>query len=210
MSLSFADQFPGLSGTTDDEGVTGKPVDLDSFYAVFMTYQSGEDKLFAFPAKVEAIAADRRHDLAACRISRHAAFPQGYPSVEIADHSKLRQGDDVMTLGFPLGTFLYDQLGTVTASLTRGVISAVVPCEGCDVELASLYQLDLTATNGNSGGPVFLKESGLVFGVLQGGVVHTNGNVVQGLTRAEPVYPMTQPDVLQQLKVMRPPGHGSE
>jgi hypothetical protein len=71
------------------------------------------------------------------------------------------------------------------------------------------FQLDLTATNGNSGGLVFSLETGKVFGVLQAGVMHPGTNaVVQGLTKAEPVYPALDQDLVDRLLkgTHRPPG----
>jgi hypothetical protein len=50
--------------------------------------------------------------------------------------------------------------------------------------------LNLTATYGNSGGPVFSVASGKVFGVLQGGIQDRESEILPGLARAEPVYPL--------------------
>ena len=50
---------------------------------------------------------------------------------------------------------LHDQIGTVTSSFTKGMISSIIPAHGVAREHVRGFQLDLTATNGNSGGPVF-------------------------------------------------------
>jgi hypothetical protein len=71
------------------------------------------------------------------------------------------------------------------------------------------YQLDLTTTTGNSGGPVFSLESGKVFAVLQGGVIQPGSNsILQGVAKAEPIHPAIEDGVVQRLidGTHRPPG----
>lgn len=139
-------------------------------------------------------------DLAALRLSNHAAFPDGYPTLPVADYSELHEMMEVATCGYPLGDTLHDQLGTVASSFTKGMISSIIPVAGVPREHLKGFQLDLTATNGNSGGPVFSLETGKVFGILQGGAVHPQtGHVVQGLTRAESIYPLYDRKTIERL-----------
>ena len=47
---------------------------------------------------------------------------------------------------------------------------------------------------------VFSLETGHVFGVLQRGVVHPGTNtIIQGLTKAEPIYPLLDNDLIERL-----------
>ena len=139
-------------------------------------------------------------DLAVLKLQTHPAFPRGYPALPITDYSELHEMMEVATCGFPLGEALHDQIGTVTSSFTKGMISSIIPAPGIAREHVRGFQLDLTATNGNSGGPVFSLATGRVFGVLQGGVVHPeNGQIVQGLTKAEPIYPLFDTDLVDRL-----------
>jgi len=139
-------------------------------------------------------------DLAALKLHSHPAFPQGYPILPIADYSELHEMMEVATCGFPLGEALHDQIGTVTSSFTKGMISSIIPAPGVAREHVRGFQLDLTATNGNSGGPVFSLATGRVFGVLQGGVVHPgNKQIVPGLTKATPIYPLFDTDLIDRL-----------
>jgi S1-C subfamily serine protease len=139
-------------------------------------------------------------DLAALKLHNHPAFSKGYPTLAIADYSELHEMMEVATCGFPLGEALHDQIGTVTSSFTRGMISSIIPAAGIAREHVQGFQLDLTATNGNSGGPVFSLATGRVFGVLQGGVVHPGNNqIVQGLTKAAPIYPLFDTDLIDRL-----------
>jgi hypothetical protein len=80
------------------------------------------------------------------------------------------------------------------------MISSIIPAPGIAREHVRGFQLDLTATNGNSGGPVFSLATGRVFGVLQGGVIHPkSSHIVQGLTKAEPIYPLFDTDLVDRL-----------
>jgi S1-C subfamily serine protease len=106
---------------------------------------------------------------------------------------------EVGTCGFPLGNLLQEQLGTVTSSFTKGIISSIISAPGALCKDVKGFQLDLTATNGNSGGPVFSLQTGEVLGVLQGGARHPDGYMVQGITKAEPIYPLLQNDPIERL-----------
>ena len=92
-----------------------------------------------------------------------------------------------------------EQIGTVTSSFTRGGLSSVIPSPGAGKKHVKGFQLDLTATYGNSGGPVFSLESGKVFGVLQGGVVSQQGELVPGFTKAESVYPLMEDCIMKDI-----------
>ncbi len=107
---------------------------------------------------------------------------------------------EVATCGFPLGEALHDQFGTVTSSFTQGRISSISPAAGVAIEHLKGFQLDITATNGNSGGPVFSLETGKVFGVLALAAFHpATQTIVGGLIKAEPVYPALDHDLIERL-----------
>ena len=149
-------------------------------------------------------------DLAVYRLeAEHNAFPNGYPTLPIADYSELYEMMEVGTCGFPLGDSLFEQLGTASSSFTTGRVSSIIPVAGVPLEHLKGFQLDLTATNGNSGGPVFSLETGKVLGVLTRGVVHPATNtIVQGLTQAEPIYPAFENNLIERMLQgsHRPPG----
>jgi S1-C subfamily serine protease len=118
----------------------------------------------------------------------------------VEDYKSISEGDDISVCGFPLGNYLYDQLGTVTSSFTKGILSSIIPGPNVKLKYLNGFQLNVTATHGNSGGPVFSINSGKVFGVLTLGVTHPTGELVQGLVKAEPVYPVIEKDFIQRLK----------
>jgi hypothetical protein len=62
------------------------------------------------------------------------------------------------------------------------------------------FQLDLTATNGNSGGPVFNWNTGKVFAVLQGAPVHASNIPVAGLAKGESIYRIINDGTLERFR----------
>ncbi|MBZ5667371.1 MAG: serine protease [Acidobacteriia bacterium] len=178
----------------------GQPVPVKSVVPHAMFYSGARGTEIRMDAvSIATGVAMKDFDLAALKLHEHSAFPQGYPTLPIADYSELHEMMEVATCGYPLGESLHDQLGTVTSSFTKGIISSIIPAQGVDCEHLRGFQLDLTATNGNSGGPVFSLATGRVFGVLQKGVVHPNSQIVQGLTKAEPIYPLLDTDLVDRL-----------
>jgi S1-C subfamily serine protease len=115
------------------------------------------------------------HDLALLKLQDHGGFSSGFLTLQVADYHELHEMMEIGTRGFPLGEGLHDQLGTVTSSFTKGMISSIIPAPGVTREHATGFQLDATATNGNSGGPVFSLSTGKVFGVLASGAMHPHG-----------------------------------
>lgn len=176
------------------------PVQAIMPFAVFYDTKASAENLFVFPSQVDNIVATTDFDLAMLRLLPHTAFPSGYPALEIEDYEVVAEGDEVGTCGFPLGNYLHEQLGTVTSSFTTGVLSSIIPSSGVRKELVKGFQLGLTATHGNSGGPVFSLASGKVFGVLQRGVQETSGGLLAGITKAEPIYPLTVFDLIDRMK----------
>ena len=59
----------------------------------------------------------------------------------------------------------------------------------------------MTATYGNSGGPVYSLETGKVFGVLAKGVLDSTGkNLLPGIIKAEPIYPLIDKGTIEEVK----------
>jgi S1-C subfamily serine protease len=165
-------------------------VEIVAPYVVFLTPGQVAHKIQAFLSRVDQVIARTDYDLALVRALAHPALPNGYPTLEIQPYVELSEGDEVATCGYPLGDFLFEQIGTITPSFTKGSISSIIPVSGIPQEQLKLFQLNLTATYGNSGGPVFSTTSGKVFGVLRGGIQDRQSNILPGLSRAEPVYPI--------------------
>jgi S1-C subfamily serine protease len=161
----------------------------------FFYSAAGDQNMVVYPVPVEVVAVKTDFDLAGFRIAKHKAFERGYPALEIAGYEDLYEGMEIGTCGFPLGNGLEKQLGTVSSSFTFGRLSSVIPAQGVPIDYLKGFQLDLTATHGNSGGPVFTVDSGRVFGVLQRGVLNDGAEepeLLAGIVKAEPIYRLTK------------------
>lgn len=157
-------------------------------HVLFFLPGPSDEELTVLPVPFANAVAKLEYDLGAIRIGPHVAFPSGYPALDIEPFESVYEGMELATCGFPLGNELQRQIGTMTSSFTRGILSSIIPAAGVREELVTGFQLDITSTFGNSGGPVFSWSSGGVLGVLQGGPRQSSGELLPGLARAEPVY----------------------
>ena len=92
-----------------------------------------------------------------------------FEPIPIGDSAVLRQGDDLIAVGYPLSV-------TDSARVTRGVVSAVVsePAIG-----RTLIQTDAALNPGNSGGPV-VNMSGQVVGIVSFAIRDKAGIPIEG------------------------------
>lgn len=118
--------------------------------------------------KVEAV--DKKHDLAILSISGAPL-----PAVEMGDSTRVREGEMLAFTGFPIGAVL----GLFPAT-HRGIVAAITPLVtpvGSSRTLSAkqirqldnpykIFQLDATAYPGNSGSPLYLRDSASVIGVV--------------------------------------------
>ncbi len=165
-----------------------KPGPVIRAYAIFYDTERFSTKIVMIPTVVDRVMAKIDKDITLLRVLRHDSFKNGYPFLEIADYKSIEEGQEIAICGFPLGTYLGKQLGTMTSSFTKGIISSIMPSPGIDVNLLKGFQLGITATHGNSGGPAFSVASGKVFGVLARGIQHPRGGMIPGFVKAEPIY----------------------
>ena len=110
-------------------------------------------------------------DLAYIRIESRREFRP----IGLADSDEVQVGDDVIAIGFPLGSELGQDM-----TVTRGIISA----KRRDV---ALLQTDASLNPGNSGGPL-LDAYGCVVGVNTSGITRTeDGRSVTNINFAIPI-----------------------
>lgn len=193
----------------DDRGPGIRPLKgLTMFipHVLFFLPGPSDEELLVLPVPVSNAVAKLEYDLGAIRIPLHAGFPHGYPALSVEPFEDIYEGMELATCGFPLGNELQRQLGTMTSSFTRGILSSIAPAASAREELVSGFQLDITATFGNSGGPVFSWSSGKVLGVLQGGPKQDSGEALPGLARAEPMYRILRDGTVARLKALPPGG----
>lgn len=95
---------------------------------------------------------------------------KGLPAVEIDESTCLREGLEVATAGFPMGTDALTAPGwlhQMTPTLQRGIVSAVLPFT-CPAPHA--VTINVMTHGGASGSPVFLPQTGKVIGILYAGL----------------------------------------
>jgi S1-C subfamily serine protease len=201
MAVSIPDQVKGLPKSSEPKTIESGPLIIP--HAIFYKVD-GMGRLIAFPCRVDQILAATDQDIGVVRVLPHTAMPEGYPAAEIEEYSNIHEGLEVGTCGFPLGNFLHQQIGAVTSSFTFGRISTISPFEGVEQVRLKMFQLDKTATHGNSGGPVFNQNSQRVIGLLQGGILHPEGHLQPGLVRCEPVYKFLADNVVEFVKSRAP------
>lgn len=118
----------------------------------------------------ESVAIDVVHDLALLKVDGTPL-----PPLRLGDSDRVREGQEIVFTGFPIGTVL--GLYPVTH---RGIVSALTPIAQPMQSARQLspqlikrlntpfevFQLDATAYPGNSGSPLYDPKSGDVLGVL--------------------------------------------
>jgi len=95
---------------------------------------------------------------------------KGLPALELCDSMSLKEGMEIATAGFPMGTKALTAPGwlhQITPTLQRGIISAVLPYQ-CTFPHA--LAINVMAQGGASGSPVFFPENGKVIGILNCGL----------------------------------------
>jgi len=197
MSISIPDQTRELPKSEHPQRIEAPSLLVP--YAIFYRVDSSS-RLLAYICRVDQILASTKQDIGLLRVLPHDGLPEGYPFLEVEDYAEIHEGLEIGTCGFPLGNFLKHQIGAVTSSFTFGRISTISPYEGVSREVVRVFQLDLTATHGNSGGPVFNQSNQKVIGVLQGGIIHTSGSLQAGLARCEPAHKFLAGHEIEYLK----------
>lgn len=203
MSKSIPDQIRDVDPDEKNKDVQKvNPPDVLEAFAIFYKAELIGHNLVVIPSKVDLMMAKTDYDLGVVRLLPHKHCPDGYPFIEIEDYQSLHEGQEVGLCGYPLGNFLLNQIGTVTSSFSTGILSSIIPSAGVDIKYLKGFQLNITATHGNSGGPVFSLETGNVFGVLQRGIFRDERQqqLFEGMVKAEPVYPILANDAIEMVK----------
>jgi S1-C subfamily serine protease len=100
----------------------------------------------SYPARVVARAANE--DLALVQ----ADLPPEVPAVRLGDSERVRLGDEILVMGYPLGLFS-------EVTVTPGIVGSFRRHE-------NRVQLSMAINKGNSGGPVFSRATGEVVAVV--------------------------------------------
>ena len=132
---------------------TGFFVSADGYLITCAHVIQGADKVDveindqSYSADVVAVEAD--DDLAILKIDASDLTP-----LPLADSGKVRLGEEVQAIGYPLSTVLGNGI-----KVTRGIVAGIV-----DRDTGKRFQIDAAVNPGNSGGPV-VNDRGQVLGV---------------------------------------------
>ncbi len=111
---------------------------------------------------VELLKIDEENDVALMRI-KNIDDKVFIPIQAIGDAERVKEGDEVILLGYPLATELLAMGFGITMSANHCIISSIKR-RSADKSLHFLMA-DTHINNGSSGSPVFLKETGEVVGI---------------------------------------------
>jgi len=171
--------------------VLPKKIEAKSFEKLTV-FNRQNKQIKMFEAKV--VAVDKEHDIAILQLVNGLLPATGL------SNAKVREGQTVAFTGFPIGMVL--GLHPVTHT---GIISAISPVvlpmlrsRQLNAKLMKrlqdpydVYQLDATAYPGNSGSPVYEKETGKVIGIVNKVFIKESKETVlskpSGITYAIPI-----------------------
>jgi serine protease Do len=144
----------------------------------------------------ELVARDTEHDLALLRLSGPPL-----PALALGDSDSVREGQELMFTGYPLGMVLglhaahhRAMLASITPVITPSLTSSKLDSRHIAAMQRApfnIFQLDGTAYPGNSGSPVYDPETGQVWGIVNAvfvkGLKENAISNPSGITYAVPV-----------------------
>lgn len=129
------------------------------------TFQVEEVITFDVPPRMLTQFAREAPDLAFARIE-----VRGLPAIELATDSRIEEGMELATSGFPMGSDALapgGYLSQISPTLQRGIVSAVLPFPGTHPHA---FLLNVMVRGGASGSPVFIPDTGKVAGIVYAGL----------------------------------------
>jgi len=113
---------------------------------------------------VKLLKTDEENDLALMQI---ISDKNNFETFEgFGDSESVREGDEVVFIGYPLATELLGMGFGITMNTNHCIISSVKR-RGMDGSL-HFFMIDTHINNGSSGSPVFLKDTGKIIGIASG------------------------------------------
>lgn len=116
--------------------------------------------------KVKLLKTDEENDLALMQIITDDKKIKFGSINDFGDSETVKEGDEVVFMGYPLATELLSMGFGLTMSTNHCIISSVKR-RGKDGSL-HFFMVDTHINNGSSGSPVFFKDTGKVVGIASG------------------------------------------
>ena len=113
--------------------------------------------------KTKLLKMDKENDLVLMQIISEEK--KKFTRIEkIGDSENVKNGDEIIFLGFPLAVELLTMGFGITMTANHVIISAIKR-RGVDGSL-HFFMIDTHVNNGSSGSPVFLRDSGKIIGII--------------------------------------------
>ncbi len=158
--------------------------------------------------RAKLVAKSREDDLALLKVEASEPFP----TVKLGQ-DLVNAGVPIATTGYPLPPILMRNGLNLDSSSASGISSGLRTTDGSGLIPRSAMQMDVMTYGGNSGGPVFIRSTGEVVGVVQGGLGNSALNFAVPISRVKALLVdagvQLQPNPLA-VAVPVPPGDLSE
>jgi S1-C subfamily serine protease len=153
-----------VKATTGQEGGSGSGFVIDAGEGFVMTNfhvvnggQEIEVGVEEDSRTAELVAAAPCDDLALLRVDD----TDGMKAIEFGSQDDVKQGDEVVALGYPINASLQDELTSTSGTVSVVKSSFNVP-DPTAAPLDNVVQIDVALSSGNSGGPLVNKSGKLV------------------------------------------------
>ncbi|MBZ0107965.1 MAG: serine protease [Candidatus Scalindua rubra] len=144
--------------------------------------------------RAKIVVESQKHDLSIIKLTG-----SNFNYVDLGDSSKVEDGQSIALCGYPYGP-VFGLYPTTHTGIISNISPMAIPVQNTSFltnrmitalnDPYTIFQLDCTAFPGNSGGPLFLPETGEVIGVLNSAFVKItkeNKQVSTGISYAIPI-----------------------
>jgi serine protease Do len=162
--------------------------DKGNLYAFFP--DTGNSKKY----RARVLSKNIKYDLAIIKLDG-----SGFDHVRLGNSSNVEEGQSIAICGYPYGP-VFGLFPTTQMGIISNISPMAIPVNRSSLlsnkmitalkDPYIIFQLDCTAFPGNSGGPLFLPETGDIVGVLNSGFVRTtkeNKQISTGISYAIPI-----------------------
>ncbi len=162
--------------------------DIDNLYA--FSPDTGSSK----KVRIKVITENKRYDLSIIKLEG-----SGFSYVNLGNSSNVEEGQHIALCGYPYGP-VFGLHPTTHTGIISNISPIAIPVQNMSLlsnkmiralkDPYTIFQLDCTAFPGNSGGPLFIPETGEVIGVLNSAfikVTKENKQISTGISYAIPI-----------------------
>jgi serine protease Do len=144
--------------------------------------------------RAKIVVESQKYDLSIIKL-----VGSNFDYVNLGDSSKVEEGQSIALCGYPYGP-VFGLYPTTQTGIISNISPMAIPVQNSSLltnrmimalnNRYTIFQLDCTAFPGNSGGPLFLPQTGEIIGVLNSGFIRItkeNKQVSTGISYAIPI-----------------------